>query len=246
MHAAGDGQFRRRYVLADRDIGSRSGRSRCRRCGETPVRSGPFQDHRRAVETIVHRQGDGFLNRASGSTSDSSRWEGHHHLNPDSTWTHSSLPATIGLASLIDCGMPVSPTLHPHPHETCHGGTSEGRRRPAILPASAAAGPWRKIRDGLAATPRRGEAPVTTIAGDIDTSDPCLRNWLQGADDEDGQRPGVTTSESAQQREATKDPRQGHLADALFDADRDDPEFGHRFLAAMRKFTAGARRAAAD
>lgn len=36
------------------------------------------------------------------------------------------------------------------------------------------------------------------------SGDSCLRNWLQAADVEDGKRPGVTASESAELREAKK------------------------------------------
>ncbi|WP_273653016.1 IS3 family transposase [Cellulomonas fimi] len=155
-----------------------------------------------------------------------------------------------------------------------------------------------EFRRDVVAVARRGEAPIKQIAHDFGIAESCLRNWLRDADVEDGNRPGVTASESVELREARRRIRlleqenevlrraaaylsqaqlpkrlyplvselaangvpvavtcrvlklarqpyyrwldapvgareleQAYLADALFDAHRDDPEFGHRLLA---------------
>ena len=51
------------------------------------------------------------------------------------------------------------------------------------------------------AVARRGEAPISQIAKDFGISESCLRNWLHAADVEDGAKPGVTKTESAELRE---------------------------------------------
>ena len=43
--------------------------------------------------------------------------------------------------------------------------------------------------------------PVAQIAPDFGISESFLRNWMHAADVEDGRRPGVSASESAEQRE---------------------------------------------
>ena len=48
---------------------------------------------------------------------------------------------------------------------------------------------------------RRGDAPIKQIAHDFGIFESCLRNWLQAADVEDGNRPGATASESAEVRD---------------------------------------------
>lgn len=62
----------------------------------------------------------------------------------------------------------------------------------------------KEFRDDVVAVARRGEAPVKQVAKDFGISESCLRNWLHAADVEDGNRPGVTASESAELREAKK------------------------------------------
>ena len=62
----------------------------------------------------------------------------------------------------------------------------------------------KEFRDDVVAIARRGEAPIAQIAKDFGISDSRLRNWLQAADVEDGKRPGVTASDSAELREAKK------------------------------------------
>ncbi|WP_407657413.1 IS3 family transposase [Luteimicrobium xylanilyticum] len=155
----------------------------------------------------------------------------------------------------------------------------------------------KEFRDDVVAVARRGEAPIKQIAKDFGISESCLRNWMHAADVEDGARPGVTASESAELREArrrvrlleqenevlrraaayfaqahlpkmsyplvrelaadgilvtvtcrvldlarqpyyrwlaqpvtARDLEQARLANALFDAHRDDPEYGYRLL----------------
>lgn len=59
----------------------------------------------------------------------------------------------------------------------------------------------KEFRDDVVAVARRGEDPIVEIAKDFGISESCLRNWLHAADVEDGNRPGVTTSESTEVRE---------------------------------------------
>ena len=59
----------------------------------------------------------------------------------------------------------------------------------------------REFRDDVVAVARKGEAPIAEIARDFGISESCLRNWLAKADVDDGRRPGVTTTESAELRE---------------------------------------------
>ncbi|MBE7698691.1 IS3 family transposase [Oerskovia sp. Sa1BUA8] len=156
----------------------------------------------------------------------------------------------------------------------------------------------KEFRDDVVAIARRGDAPVSQIAKDFGISDSCLRNWMHAAEVEEGNRPGVTASESAELREVKKrvrvleqeneilrraaayfaqahlpkmiyplvrelaadgvpvavtcrvlklarqpyyrwlaapvtrhDLEEAYLANVLFDAHVEDPEFGHRLLA---------------
>ena len=50
----------------------------------------------------------------------------------------------------------------------------------------------------------KDDVPIKQIAKDFGIPEFCLRNWLHQADVEDGSRPGVTASESAEPREAKK------------------------------------------
>ena len=59
----------------------------------------------------------------------------------------------------------------------------------------------REFRDDVVAVARKGEASIAQIAKDFGISESCLRNWLHKADVEDGVRPGVSVSESAELRE---------------------------------------------
>ena len=56
----------------------------------------------------------------------------------------------------------------------------------------------------MVAVARKGEAPLAQIAKDFGISESCLHRWLKLADIEDGNRPGVTSSESAELRELRK------------------------------------------
>ena len=58
-----------------------------------------------------------------------------------------------------------------------------------------------EFRDDVVAVARKGEAPLSEIARDFGISQSCLRNWLAKADVENGRRPGVSASDSAELRE---------------------------------------------
>jgi transposase len=62
----------------------------------------------------------------------------------------------------------------------------------------------KEFRDDVVAVARRGQAPISQIAKDFGISESCLRNWLRAAEVEDGARPGVTSAESAELREARR------------------------------------------
>jgi transposase len=62
----------------------------------------------------------------------------------------------------------------------------------------------KEFREDVVAVARKGEAPIAQIAKDFGVSESCLHRWLQLADVEDGKRPGVTASESAEVRELRK------------------------------------------
>ncbi len=59
----------------------------------------------------------------------------------------------------------------------------------------------KEFRDDVVAVARRGDAPIGQIAKDFGISESCLRNWLRTAEIEDGNRRGVTASESVELRE---------------------------------------------
>jgi transposase len=61
-----------------------------------------------------------------------------------------------------------------------------------------------EFRRDVVAVARKGEAPVSQIAKDFGISESCLHRWLKLADVDDGVRPGVTSSESAELRELRK------------------------------------------
>lgn len=60
------------------------------------------------------------------------------------------------------------------------------------------------FRRDVVAVARKGEAPLSQIAKDFGISESCLHRWLKLADVDDGVRPGVTSSESAELRELKK------------------------------------------
>ena len=61
-----------------------------------------------------------------------------------------------------------------------------------------------EFRRDVVAVARKREATLTQIAKDFGISEACLHRWLKQADVEDGVRPGVTTVEAAELREARK------------------------------------------
>jgi transposase len=61
-----------------------------------------------------------------------------------------------------------------------------------------------EFRRDVVAVARKGEAPLSQIAKDFGISESCLHRWLSLADIEDGVRPGVTSSESAEVRDLRK------------------------------------------
>ena len=61
-----------------------------------------------------------------------------------------------------------------------------------------------EFRRDVVAVARKGEAPVSQIAKDFGIWESCLHRWLKLADVDDGIRPGVTSSESAELRELKK------------------------------------------
>ena len=62
----------------------------------------------------------------------------------------------------------------------------------------------KEFRNDVVAVARRGDAPLKVVAADFGIAESCLRNWLRDADVEDGNRPGVTRSESTELREANR------------------------------------------
>jgi transposase len=61
-----------------------------------------------------------------------------------------------------------------------------------------------EFRRDVVAVARKGEAPLSQIAKDFGISESCLHRWLKIADVDEGIRPGVTSTESAQLRELKK------------------------------------------
>ena len=61
-----------------------------------------------------------------------------------------------------------------------------------------------EFRRDVVAVARKREASLTQIAKDFGVSEACLHRWLKLADIEDGVRPGVTTAEAAELRDAKK------------------------------------------
>jgi transposase len=61
-----------------------------------------------------------------------------------------------------------------------------------------------EFRRDVVAVARKGEAPLSHIAKDFGISESCLHRWLKLADVDEGVRPGVTSSESAELRELKK------------------------------------------
>lgn len=64
----------------------------------------------------------------------------------------------------------------------------------------------KEFRDDVVRVARNGEPGVhlKQIAADFGISESCLTNWMKTADVEDGVKPGTTTAENAELREARK------------------------------------------
>ena len=61
-----------------------------------------------------------------------------------------------------------------------------------------------EFRDDVVAVARKGQAPLNQIAKDFGISEGALSNWMKKADLQDGARPGLTTAEATELREARK------------------------------------------
>jgi transposase len=61
-----------------------------------------------------------------------------------------------------------------------------------------------EFRRDVVAVARKGEAPLSQVAKGFGVSESCLHRWLKLADIDDGVRPGVTSTESAELRELRK------------------------------------------
>jgi transposase len=62
----------------------------------------------------------------------------------------------------------------------------------------------KEFREDVIRVYRQSESSIAQVAKDFGISESCLRNWIHQADVEDGAKPGVTASESAELREARK------------------------------------------
>ena len=61
-----------------------------------------------------------------------------------------------------------------------------------------------EFRRDVVAVARKGGLSIAQVAKDFGVSESCLQRWLKQADIDDGVRPGVTVSESAELRELRK------------------------------------------
>ena len=61
-----------------------------------------------------------------------------------------------------------------------------------------------EFRRDVIAVARKGEAPLRQVAKDFGISESCLHRWMAQADIDDGVRPGLSTTESAEMRELKK------------------------------------------
>lgn len=62
----------------------------------------------------------------------------------------------------------------------------------------------KEFRSDVVAVARCGDAPLRVVAADFGIAESCLHNWLRATDVEDGNRPGVRVSDSAELREARR------------------------------------------
>lgn len=61
-----------------------------------------------------------------------------------------------------------------------------------------------EFKDDVVRIVRQGELTIAQVARDFGISETSVANWLAKADIEDGKRPGVTSKESAELKEARK------------------------------------------
>lgn len=61
-----------------------------------------------------------------------------------------------------------------------------------------------EFRRDVVAVARKGESSLRQIAADFGISESCLHRWLNQADVDDGVKPGLSSSESAELRELKK------------------------------------------
>ena len=62
----------------------------------------------------------------------------------------------------------------------------------------------KEFRDDVVAVARKGQAPLNQIAQDFGISEASLHNWMKAADVEAGIKPGTTSAESRELREAKR------------------------------------------
>jgi len=62
----------------------------------------------------------------------------------------------------------------------------------------------KEFREDVVAIARRREVSFAQVAKDFGISETCVQNWVRKAEIEDGVKPGVTSSEHAELREAKK------------------------------------------
>lgn len=62
----------------------------------------------------------------------------------------------------------------------------------------------REFRDDVVAIARRREVSFARIAKDFGISETTVQNWVSKAEVDDGVKPGVTSAENAELREAKK------------------------------------------
>ena len=62
----------------------------------------------------------------------------------------------------------------------------------------------KEFREDVVAIARRREVPFAQVAKDFGISETCVQNWVRKAEIDDGIKPGVTSTEHAELREARK------------------------------------------
>ncbi len=61
-----------------------------------------------------------------------------------------------------------------------------------------------EFRRDVVAVARQSDAPFSQVARDFGVSESCLQRWLKLDDVEEGRRPGLSSSQSGDLREANK------------------------------------------